>query len=48
MSDAFSLLAHAGHWIGGVTASIVIVAIAIAVWVRERRGHGEREDADLR
>ena len=38
-----TLLAHAGHWIGGVAASVVIVAIAFAVFVRERRGAGDEE-----
>jgi len=34
------VLAHAGHWLGGVGASVVILAIGIAVFVRERRGAG--------
>jgi len=35
------LLAHAGHWIGGVAASAVILAVAAAVFFRERRGVDE-------
>jgi hypothetical protein len=35
------MLAHAGHWAGGVVASIAIVVIAVAVFLRER----ERETA---
>ena len=35
--SAHMLLAHAGHWIGGVGASLVILAVAVAVFVRERR-----------
>lgn len=38
---AAPLLAHAGHWAGGVVASVVIVAVALAVWLRERRGFDE-------
>jgi len=36
-------LAHAGHWIGGVGASLVILALAVAVWIRERR-NGAADD----
>lgn len=40
-------LAHAGHWAGGVIASLVIVGVAVAVWLRERRAGGEPDDAEV-
>jgi len=43
-----TLLAHTGHWAGGMIASVVIVAVAVAVWLRERRADGDGDDAEFR
>jgi hypothetical protein len=37
------IVAHTGHWLGGVIASVVIVALAVTVWLRERRSAGDRD-----
>jgi len=42
-SSLAALLAHSGHWIGGLAASLVIVAVGVTVWVRERRGPGDAD-----
>jgi hypothetical protein len=42
-----ALVAHAGHWAGGVVASVVIVAVGVAVWLRERHADGDRNDAEV-